>query len=241
VGNLLLGSILSALATGVGALPVLFFAGMTHRWKDLLLAFTAGVMVSASMLGLIPQALGEANVTVVCIGFVLGVLVLSLLENFVPHIDLEHVRKRVDDRAILIIAALVLHNLPEGLSVGVSYASSMEQLGAAVAIGIGLQNMPEGLLVALFLVNSAIGRGMAFLIATLTGAVEIVAALAGFGLTRYVDGLVPYGLSFAAGAMMFIVYKELIPESHGDGNERVSTFSFMVGLLAMIVLLEAFS
>ena len=241
MGNLLLGSILSALATGVGALPVLFFAGMTHRWKDLLLAFTAGVMVSASMLGLIPQALGEANVTVVCIGFVLGVLVLSLLENFVPHIDLEHVRKRVDDRAILIIAALVLHNLPEGLSVGVSYASSMEQLGAAVAIGIGLQNMPEGLLVALFLVNSAIGRGMAFLIATLTGAVEIVAALAGFGLTRYVDGLVPYGLSFAAGAMMFIVYKELIPESHGDGNERVSTFSFMVGLLAMIVLLEAFS
>jgi ZIP family zinc transporter len=241
VENLLLGSILSALSTGIGALPILFFARMTHRWKDLLLAFTAGVMVSASMLGLIPQALGESNLFVICIGFILGVLVLSLLENFVPHIDPEHGRKRVDDRAMLIIAALVLHNLPEGLSVGVSYASSVEELGAAVAIGIGLQNMPEGLLVALFLVHSTVGRGMSFLIATMTGAVEILAALAGYGLTHYVDGLVPYGLSFAAGAMMFIVYKELIPESHGDGNERISTFSFMLGLLAMITLLEAFA
>lgn len=238
--NLLLGSILSALSTGVGALPILFFRQMTHRWKDLLLAFTAGVMVSASMFGLIPQALGESNVLVICIGVMLGVLVLSLMESIIPHIDLEHRQIQVKGRALLIIAALVLHNIPEGLSVGVSYASEAQELGIAVAIGIGLQNMPEGLLVALFLVHSDVARFKAFVIATLTGAVEILAALIGYGLTSYVDGLVPYGLAFAAGAMMFIVYKELIPESHGDGHERSSTFSFIFGLLAMIYLMDVF-
>lgn len=238
--NLLLGSILSALSTGIGALPILFFKQMTHRWKDLLLAFTAGVMVSASMFGLIPQALGESDVLVICVGVILGVLVLSLMESAIPHIDLEHRQIKVTGRALLIVAALILHNLPEGLAVGVSYASEVQELGIAVAIGIGLQNMPEGLLVALFLVHSDVGRLKSFIIATLTGAVEILAALVGYGMTSYVDGMVPYGLAFAAGAMMFIVYKELIPESHGDGHERSSTFSFIFGLLAMIYLLDVF-
>lgn len=236
-----MGSVLSAMSTSVGALPIIFFKNMTHRWKDLLLAFTAGVMVSASMFGLIPQALGESNPWAICIGVLLGTLVLSLLESAVPHIELGHQKNQMSDKAVLVVAALILHNLPEGLSVGVSYASEAQELGAAVAIGIGLQNMPEGLLVALFLVQSASNRFHAFLIATLTGMVEIVAALAGYGLTHYVQGLVPYGLAFAAGAMMFIVYKELIPESHGDGNERAATFSFILGLLGMIVLLEVLS
>ena len=104
-----------------------------------------------------------------------------------------------------------MHNLPEGLSVGVSYASSDENLGNLIAFSIGLQNAPEGFLVALFLVNQNIGRFKALGIATLTGAVEIITAMIGYTLSSLVAGLVPYGLAFAAGAMMFIVYKELIP------------------------------
>lgn len=240
--QLLIGSILSALSTGIGALPILAFKKVSHRLRDLLIAFTAGVMVSASMYGLIPQALQLSGSMAVAVGVLLGVVVLSLMETYIPHIDLENGNKgKIDRKAFLVIAALLLHNIPEGLSVGVSYASINEQLGAIVAIGIGLQNMPEGLLVALFLTNQAIGRAKAFVIATLTGSIEIVAALLGYGLTSYVSGLVPYGLSFAAGAMMFIVYKELIPESHGHGYERTSTFSFVFGLLSMIILMDLFS
>lgn len=121
---------------------------------------------------------------------------------------------------------------------GVSYASETHNLGNLIAFSIGLQNAPEGFIVALFLVNQNIGRFKALGIATLTGAVEIITSLIGFYLSSWVNGLVPYGLAFAAGAMMFIVYKELIPESHGDGNQRIATFSFILGLITMIGLTE---
>ena len=136
-------------------------------------------------------------------------------------------------------SSLPLHSIhPEGLSVGVSYASDTADTGNLIAFAIGLQNAPEGLLVALFLINQKIGKLTAFLIATLTGTIEIITGLLGYYLTSYIGFLVPYGLAFAAGAMLFIVYKELIPESHGDGNERTSTYSFIIGLLFMVILLE---
>lgn len=145
-----------------------------------------------------------------------------------------------DEKALLIVSAITLHNLPEGLSVGVSYASNVENTGNLIALAIGLQNAPEGLLVALFLAQQNISKIKAFLIATLTGSVEIVTSLLGFYLTNFVDSLVSYGLAFAAGAMLFIIYKELIPESHGDGNERFATYSFIFGILFMIFLINIF-
>jgi zinc transporter, ZIP family len=171
-----------------------------------------------------------------------GVLALTTLEKRIPHIDLEHNRfgLQFDEKAMLIIAAITLHNIPEGLSVGVSYASQTADTGNLIALAIGFQNAPEGLLVALFLVNQKISKLKAFILATLTGAIEIVTSFIGFYLTSYVQGLVPYGLSFAAGAMLFIIYKELIPESHGDGNERVSTYAFITGLLVMVFLIDVF-
>lgn len=242
--NVLIGSTISALATGLGAVPILFFKRVTHRWRDILLAYTAGIMTSASMFSLIPEALRASNLLVITIGLLLGCLSLLVLEKLVPHIDLENPDRdysfQIEGKALLIISAITLHNLPEGLSVGVSYASENESLGSLIAFSIGLQNAPEGFLVALFLVNQNIGRWKALGIATLTGAVEIVTSLIGFYLSSWVANLVPYGLSFAAGAMMFIVYKELIPESHGDGNQRVATLSFILGLITMICLTEMF-
>ncbi|KRD84407.1 ZIP family metal transporter [Priestia megaterium] len=241
--EVLIGSILSSLSTGVGALPILFLnQELTHRWKDILLALTAGIMTAASTMSLIPESLQSGGFFPLAIGLLLGVVTLTLLEQNIPHIDLEHSKTGIqfDEKALLIVSAITLHNLPEGLSVGVSYASNVENTGNLIALAIGLQNAPEGLLVALFLAQQHISKIKAFLIATLTGSVEIATSLLGFYLTNFVDSLVSYGLAFAAGAMLFIIYKELIPESHGDGNERFATYSFIFGILFMIFLINIF-
>jgi len=240
MNTVLLGSSLSALSTGLGALIILFITdAVTHRFRDIILAFTAGIMMAASVLGLIPEALELGGYIPLCIGIYFGVAMLATLEKNIPHIDLQHtiVRVSIDEKAMLVIAAITLHNIPEGLAVGVSYASSLDETGNMIAFAIGLQNMPEGFLVALFLFNQEVSKFKAFLIATATGAIEIVSATIGYYLTSIAGNLIPFGLAFSAGAMLFIIYKELIPESHGDGNERAATYSFIIGLLVMILLL----
>ncbi|WP_068503340.1 ZIP family metal transporter [Paenibacillus kribbensis] len=241
MNDVFVGSLISALSTGLGAVPILFMRNVTHRLRDVLLAYAAGIMTSASVYNLIPEAMQHSNWFVLSAGILLGCLVLLVMERYIPHADLEDPDSKtfqLESKSFLIIAAITLHNLPEGLSVGVSYASETQNLGNLIAFSIGLQNAPEGFIVALFLVNQNIGRFKALGIATLTGAVEIITSLIGFFLSSWVNGLVPYGLAFAAGAMMFIVYKELIPESHGDGNQRIATFSFILGLITMIGLTE---
>jgi zinc transporter, ZIP family len=240
--SVLIGSFLSAFATGLGAVPILFMKHVSHKWKDILLAFAAGIMMTAAMMSLVPESLKNGSVFVLAIGMALGVVALTVLEGNIPHIHIEDssVKIQIDQKAMLIIAAITLHNIPEGLSVGVSYSGDEGELGNLVALAIGLQNAPEGFLVALFLANQNINRFIALLIATMTGAIEIVTSILGYLLTNYFDGLVPYGLAFASGAMLFIIYKELIPESHGDGHERVATYSFIVGIIFMITLIQYF-
>ncbi|RPF52285.1 ZIP family metal transporter [Aquisalibacillus elongatus] len=242
MNEVLIGSLLAGLATGVGAIPVLFIKRLTHKWRDILLAFAGGVMLAAALLSLIPEALEFGTLTHLIIGLILGALLLSLLENFIPHIHVENLNQsiQIDQKAMLVIAAITLHNIPEGLATGVSYASGQEGLGELVAIAIGTQNAPEGFLVALFLIYQKLNRFIAFIIATMTGLVEVATALLGFFLTNMFDGLVSYGLAFASGAMLFIIYKELIPESHGDGHERPATHSFIFGIILMVSLIEIF-
>jgi ZIP family zinc transporter len=232
----LLGSFISAMATVLGAVPLLFIRRLSEKWKDLLIAFTAGIMVSASTFGLMPQAIKESGIIALVAGFVLGVVVLDLIEKNIPHVDVENDTRvtSFDSKSLLVIIALFIHNIPEGLSTGFSYASSNEGLGPMVAISIGAQNMPEGLVLAVFLLNSGVSRWRSFLLVTLTGLMEMVSSVIGYFSASSIEGLIGYGLAFAAGAMMFIVYKELIPESHGHGYERVSTYSFIIGLLAMV-------
>jgi ZIP family zinc transporter len=242
MNEMMLGGFLSAVSTGIGALPVLLFKRLSHRHMDILLALTAGIMVAASVYGLMPTALKLSNLFVLCCGVLLGVASLSVLEEYLPHADIEHAKSGVqlDSKSFLLVVAMSLHNLPEGLSIGVSYASQVEGLGNVVALSIGLQNAPEGLLIALFLTNQGIRRSTAIGLAVLTGSIEWLACLLGAHLTSSFSKLIPYGLSFAAGAMLFIVYKELIPETHGHGHEKAATFSFIVGLLMMVCILVWF-
>ncbi|MBJ9993099.1 ZIP family metal transporter [Paenibacillus sp. S28] len=236
---MILGSLVTSLCTAAGALPALLFSNISHRGRDSLLAFTAGIMVAASTYGLIPSSLKLSNLWVLTIGILLGTVTLTLMELLIPHTDPAHDIKRSDSTQTgswMFLSAMALHNLPEGLSVGVSYGSPNQELGTIVALSIGLQNIPEGFLTALYLVTHGMRRRYAFLLAALTGGLEFLSCWAGLKFTASFAGIVPYGLAFAAGAMLFVVYKELIPESHGDGNERASTFSFIFGLLSMIAM-----
>lgn len=239
----LLGSFISAMATVLGAVPLLFVKRLSEKWKDILIAFTAGIMVAACTFGLLPQAIDESGIAALTIGLVLGFLVLDQIEKNIPHIDVENDSgvTQFQSKSLLVIIALFIHNIPEGLSTGFSYASTNEGLGPMVAISIGAQNMPEGLVLAVFLINSNVSKWKSFLIVTLTGLMEMVSAVIGYFTASSIQMIVGYGLAFAAGAMMFIVYKELIPESHGHGYERPSTYSFMFGLLLMIYISYIFS
>lgn len=232
----LLGSFISAMATLLGAIPLLFVRRLTEGWKDTLVAFTAGIMVAASTFALIPQALEESGILSLVLGLVAGVVILDLIERNIPHVDVEGDPRMLsaEARSWLVLIALFIHNIPEGLSTGFSYASDHAGLGPLVAISIGAQNIPEGLILGVFLLNSHMGKWKAFLIVALTGFMEMVSAVAGYFAAESVQSFIGFGLAFAAGAMLFIVYKELIPESHGDGHERVSTYSFIAGLLAMV-------
>lgn len=238
----LIGSFISAMATVLGAVPLLFVQSLSEKWKDVLIAFTAGIMVSASTFGLLPQALKESGLIPLTLGLLIGVITLDLLEKNIPHIDVEHKRgiNSFDNKSLLVIFALFIHNIPEGLSTGFSYASINGGLGPMVAIAIGAQNIPEGLVLAIFLIHSKVSKLKLMLIVTLTGLMEVVSAIFGYSAASYVAGLIGYGLAFASGAMLFIVYKELIPETHGHGYERSATYSFIIGLLLMIYISHYF-
>ncbi len=239
----ILASGLSAFATGLGAIPAILLRNTTHRGKDMLLAFSAGMMMAASMFELIPESLNLGGYEAAFIGIFLGMLILTLLEQNIPHEHIERTDnneyfdiKMIDRKALLIIMAITLHNIPEGLSVGVSYNSGIEGLGLLIALAIGVQNAPEGFIIAFFLIEQGVKKSHAFLIALGTGCMEWIAAFVGFWLTAVASQLVPIGLAFAAGSMLYIVYKELIPESHGDGYALSATYSFTGGLLLMVAM-----
>lgn len=237
------GASASFVCTALGAVPALFLKNVSHRGKDILLAYTAGIMVAASTYGLIPSALELSNVWVLAAGVLAGTFILTLIEMFLPHVDPDNTMEnsnRLDSGLFLFMAAMIIHNIPEGLSVGLSYASDQGELGHLVAFAIGLQNVPEGFLVAIFLQTQGVARLRSFAFSALTGLFEMLAYFLGYRFSDNWEPIIPFGLAFAAGAMLFVVYKELIPDSHGDGHERTSTFSFIIGLLTMIIMSEAF-
>jgi zinc transporter, ZIP family len=233
-----LGIVISAMATGFGALPVLFLNNVSSKLKSLLLGYASGIMMAATTFSLIPESLKSSNIWVLSIGMLLGTFVLNFINSKTEDLDASDFRflSGVDRKTLVIITAITLHNLPEGLSVGVSYGVGEENLGGIIAFAIGLQNAPEGFLVGLYLLHQKMSRVKALMIATFTGAVEIVTAAIGYFLASEVEGLVPYGLSFAAGAMLFVIYKELIPESQEDHHVKFPTYSFILGLISMLYL-----
>jgi zinc transporter, ZIP family len=239
----------TAVATGLGAVPVLMVRGISARVNDALLGFSAGVMLAASVFSLILPALAAGAETsgsravsgfIVMTGIALGGALLLIMDCSLPH---EHpvqgrfgASTRDFARIWLFIFAITLHNVPEGLAVGVGLAGNDAARGLGLAFGIGVQNMPEGLAVALALLTLGYSPERAVLIALLTGLVEPVGGLVGAGVVTLGTHLLPWGLAFAAGAMLFIISHEIIPESHRNGHQTFATVGLFTGFLAMMAL-----
>ena len=239
----------AGVATGVGALPVLFRSEYSRRAQDMMLGFGAGVMLAATSFSLIAPAkellqAGERWRTAGTLagGVLLGAVFLRLLHDHIPHEhffksrDVDEAQGRALARLWLFVLAITVHNFPEGLAVGVGYSGTEAGLGTAVALGIGAQNMPEGLVVAVALRAAGSTALRSVGLALLTGLVEPLGALVGVGAVALSQALLPWALTFAGGAMLYVVSQEVIPESHRAGHERAATGGLMVGFALGLVL-----
>jgi len=234
-----LATIGTGLATGVGALPVLFAREISDRVLDAMLGFAAGVMLAATAFSLLIPAIELSGVWITILGLVSGAAFLALLDRVIPHLHFISGPEGPSStlrRVWLLVLAITLHNFPEGLAVGVRYGSGDFGAARVLAIAIGLQNMPEGLAVALPLIREKYGRGKALGYATLSGMAEPIAGLFGAAAVTIARPLLPIGLAFAAGAMLFVVSDEIIPETHRKGFEQEGTFGVITGFVLMMLL-----
>ncbi len=241
--------------TALGAGMVFFFKKIDRRVLDAMLGFAGGVMTAASFWSLLApgiemaESMGMVPWVPAVIGFLAGGLFLKLVDKILPHL---HIEAKLEDaegpktswqRSILLVFAITLHNIPEGLAVGVAFGALAAGIpgaslagAAALALGIGLQNFPEGAAVSIPLRREGMSRLKSFWYGQASGVVEPIAGFLGAVLVVAVQPLLPYALSFAAGAMIYVVVEEVIPESQGSGNSDISTLGALGGFALMMLL-----
>ena len=242
--------------TAFGASFVFFFKKMNQKVLDAMLGFAAGVMIAASYWSLLAPAIEMTEKAAkvpswlpALIGFLGGGIFLWIVDRYLPHLHPGFEINQAEGvpsswkRSILLVSAITIHNIPEGLAIGVAFGAvahglDTASLGAAVAltIGIGLQNLPEGTAVSVPLRREGMSRRKAFFYGQLSGAVEPLAGVLGATAVLLIEPLLPYALSFAAGAMIYVVVEELIPESHLAGNTDLATMATIVGFAIMMTL-----
>lgn len=239
----LVATIGTYLLTAIGTLPVLFFGSAPRRLMDAMMGFAAGVMVAASCWSLLVPAIALGGVLAATVGLLAGAAFLYAADQMLPHLHPEFPDEAVTEgpkvawrRSALLMLAMTLHNFPEGMAVGVSFGGGELGSAIALAIGIGLQNVPEGLAIALPLRRGGMTRGRAFFWGQLSAAVEPVAGVIGAALVLTSAAFLPYGMAAAAGAMLYVVVEELIPETVRSGAIDVATLGFIVGFAVMMAL-----
>jgi zinc transporter, ZIP family len=248
-----LGSLAAGMMTTAGALPILIGRSVSRRTTDAMLGFAAGVMLAASFFSLILPGIGIATAqfgegyapAAIAVGGVfLGIALIFVLDASLPH---EHfIKGREGPEAValkkiwLFVLAITIHNMPEGLAVGVGFGGGDILAGSKLAIGIGLQNAPEGLAVAVALMSHGYSKSYAFLVASLTGMIEPVAGLAGAVAVSLSQALLPWGMTLAAGAMICVISQEIIPETHRHGHQKAATIGLGAGFMLMMFLDVAF-
>jgi ZIP family zinc transporter len=241
--------------TALGSSLVFLFKDVNKKVLDVMLGFAAGVMIAASFWSLLSPAIemaeesGGPSWIPAVVGFLLGGIFLRVVDKFLPHIhsgfregEQEGMQTSLQ-RSILLVLAITLHNIPEGLAVGVAFGALKADLPSAslagaiaLAIGIGLQNFPEGASVSLPLRREGFSRSKSFWYGQLSGMVEPIAGVLGAALVIFMKPILPYALSFAAGAMIFVVIEELIPESQLDKHADIATMGAMLGFAIMMML-----
>ncbi len=256
VWQALLATLFTWSVTALGAAGVFLQKEPSRRTMDIMLGFAAGVMIAASFWSLLAPAIemsagGPVPTWVpAAVGFVLGGIFLRLLDMIMPHLHPGLPMSQAEgpktslQRSILLVLAITLHNIPEGLAIGVAFGAvavadipGATTAGAiALALGIGIQNFPEGMAVSMPLRREGMKRRKAFFWGQLSGAVEPISGVLGAALILLIEPLLPYALAFAAGAMIFVVVEELIPESQQGGHSDAATMGVVFGFTVMMIL-----
>lgn len=240
-----IGLVFPGLMTALGAVPVFFTKNVSQKLLDVMLGLAAGIMLSATCFSLVMPSIEYGGgdfkaVMITSAGIVLGAFIIDMIDKFSPHEHLIDKRREGVSSSLsqiwLFIIAITIHNFPEGMATGVGFGTENIGDGLALALGIGIQNMPEGLAVALSLMREKYSVRYAFIVAALTGLVEPVGAVLGFGLVNIFKPVLPVVLASAAGAMLFVICDEIIPETHSKGYEREATYGVIFGFVIMMVL-----
>lgn len=233
-------ALIAGTATGLGSIPVFLLSDVNPRGRDATLGLAAGILLSTAFFALILPATERGSLSVIWSGLIIGSIFFILTDRLLARLlgasDPEHVVQSVDNskRAILVGGTITLHNIPEGLAIGIAFGTGLETTGLVLATAIGIQNLSDGFVVALSASESGISRPRLFTYTTLTGAVpEPIAAVIGFVLVSYVGSIFPVLAAFAAGALLSITFRELIPLSQQNGFTDVTTVAFVLGIIVI--------
>ena len=252
--NIIIGLLIPFLGTALGAAMVFFMKNtMNKKLEKILLGFASGVMIAASVWSLLipsidmAQEQGKIAWVPAAVGFLLGIIFLLVLDSVIPHLHLnsnepEGIKAKLK-KTTMMVFAVTLHNIPEGMAVGVAFAGAMTQntgitiAGAlALAIGIAIQNFPEGAIISMPLKSEGMSKPKAFSLGVLSGIVEPIGAIITILLTSLVVPILPYLLAFAAGAMIYVVVEELIPEAQDGEHSNLATIGVAIGFVIMMIL-----
>jgi ZIP family zinc transporter len=231
-------------ATVFGSLIGFAFKKISHRFSDIVLSFAAGVMLAAAVLGLVLPSLefgGKFSILITVAGIFAGALCLNLVDKLVPHL---HKMVGVEDeshnnanlsKVLLFVTAIAIHNLPEGIAAGVGFGSDNDTQALLIAGGIALQNIPEGMVIIGPMLAAGVSPKKTFLLAMITGLVEVVGTLIGYFAVSLASAILPFALAFAGGTMLYVISDEMIPETHAHGSQRGATYALLVGFCVMLI------
>ncbi|MBO5299861.1 MAG: ZIP family metal transporter [Clostridia bacterium] len=231
-------------ATVIGALIGFIFKKMSHTFSDIILSFAAGVMLAAAVLGLILPSLdygGKFGLLITVAGIFAGAVCLNVIDKLVPHLhklagaDIEDHKSSNLSKVLLFVTAIAIHNLPEGIAAGVGFGSGDTSQALIIAGGIALQNIPEGMVIIGPMIAAGVKPGRTFLIAMMTGLVEVIGTLIGYFAVSLASAILPFALAFAGGTMLYVISDEMIPETHAHGHERGATYALLVGFCVMLI------
>jgi len=233
-------------ATVIGAILGFSFKKISHKFSDMVLAFAAGVMLAAAIIGLILPSLeygGKSGLIVTILGVFCGAVCLTFLDKLVPHL---HRLSGVDQEAhpagseqlnkvLLFVMAIAIHNLPEGIAAGVGFGTGNTGEALTIALGIALQNIPEGMVIIAPMLAAGMSKGRTFIAALLTGVVEVLGTFLGYFAVTVSTAILPFALAFAGGTMLYVISDEMIPETH-HGDERGTTYGLLAGFCLMLAM-----
>ena len=233
-------------ATLLGSIIGFLFKNISHKFSDIVLSFAAGIMLAASVIGLILPSLeygGKQGILYAVAGIFCGAVCLNLFDRLVPHL---HRLSGVDqedhpegtaklNKVLLFVTAIAIHNLPEGIAAGVSFGSGNTADALTVAGGIALQNIPEGMVIIAPMLAAGISPKRTFICAAMTGVVEVIGTLLGYFAVSLSAAILPFALAFAGGTMLYVISDEMIPETHAHGSERGATYALLVGFCVMLI------